>query len=121
MSGGKTDLTRSNGFAVNMGFLYHFSMNLAEDVTGRTFHFDVKEKRDGVDYLLQLTNVLSATDTGLFVTDAAAGLIDLRINSADSDNLTRPGLKPFEFWYESGGENIIVFEGHIELTAGALT
>ena len=121
MASGKADLNRGNGFAVNMGFLYTFSISLGEDVAGRTFHFDVKEKHDASGYLLQLTNVLSDADTGIYVSDEATGELTVRINTADSDDLTRPGAKPYEFWYESGGEHIIVFEGVIEFTTGSLS
>ena len=120
MTCSSTDLKCYNGYAVDMGFLYTFNIAMGEDVTGRTFHFDVKEKSDSAGYLFQLTNVLSATDTGIYVSDAVAGDLVLRINSADSDGVTTPGSKPYEFWYELAGEKYMVFQGSIEFIQGAL-
>ena len=120
MSCESADLKCYNGYAVDMGFLKTFTISLGEDITGRVFHFDVKETKTSAGYLLQLTNVASATDSGLFITDAAAGDLTWRLNSADSLGLTTPGNKPYECYYVDGGEQIMLFQGHIEFTDGAL-
>ena len=70
--------------------------------------------------MFQLGLVTATNVTGISVVDEQNGVYKVRINSLDSQGATRPGHKPFEFWAEVDGENVSIFEGFIEFTAGAL-
>ena len=115
-----TDLTRANDMAVDMGYLYYFNVKLDENVENRTFYLEVKEKPEATSSLLLLTTVTVETDTGIYVHDEATGFLTVRINSADSDDLARPGLKYFEMWSENGAEKELWVQGRLEFSRGAL-
>ena len=120
MSCNTTDLTCSNGFQVDIGFNYTFDVSVdGEDFTGRTFHFKVKSKKSDTSFLLELTNSVDTTTSGVYIADPTSGNLSIIILGSDSSSFERQTAL-YEFYYTEGGEKTLMFSGTIEFNEGVL-
>ena len=118
-----TNLTCSNGFAVNIGFDYSFQVSIdEEDFTGRTFHFVVKESKRNSSSpatLVQLTNSTDNSVSGVFLSVVTHGIVDILIKASDSASID-PQQAVYEFYYEIASAKVLLFEGTLEFFDGVV-
>ena len=106
-----------NGFDVHIGKVKRFSINLGEDVTGRTFHWNIKNNVSDAGFAYQLTNQPNQTTSGIYVSDLESGLLEWTLLDTDSAGASA-GEKPFEFYFVQGGHQELLFEGYMTFSAG---
>ena len=114
-----TDLTCLNGFGVNIGFDYSFRVTIQEDFTGRTFFFKVKSSKVDTAFLIELTNSVDSSVSGVFFTDPTLGIVDILIKAADSAAI-EPQNAVYELYYTTLTSKVILFEGSLQFSSGVI-
>ncbi len=117
----QTNLNCYNSFAVNSGFDYIFNVSQeGEDLTGRSYFMDIKESKDAVPYLLQLTTGIDGTISSIYMPTPASGSFDVIIKGVDSASIDNVH-SVYELYYTSATNNkVLVLSGELQFSDGSI-